>query len=339
MHPRTVALTFAALSTLAAGAGETPDSVRYPGGAGPGHGKHVVLLAGDEEYRSEDSLPMLGKILSVRHGFDCSVLFSVGPDGCIDPNANGSLSHPEALDSADAIVMLIRFRKWPDDTMKRFANAIRRGVPVVALRTSTHAFQLPASSSFPEFNSFGKRVLGEQWVSHWGNHKAEATRGIIEAANAAHPLLRGVQEVFGDSDVYEAAPPADARILLRGQVLVGMNPADAPATYAKKRADGGEQPVNQPMMPVAWCRHVTNDAGTTNPVLCTTMGAATDLANEGLRRLVINGVYWGLGLDVPAMADVRTVGDYQPLPYGFNGYRKSVKPSAHALDTPPPQSR
>ena len=137
--------------------------------------------------------------------------------------------------------MLIRFRKWPDETMKRFDDAMKRGVPVIALRTSTHAFQLPGPARYKDYNTFGKRVLGEKWVTHWGKHKSEATRGVIESANASDPVLRGVSDVFGDSDVYEAAPPADAKILLRGQVLAGMKPTDGPASYAKKRADGVEQ--------------------------------------------------------------------------------------------------
>src|SRR3954462_1477523 len=94
-------------------------SVSYAPKPGPGNGRHVVLLAGDEEYRSEEGLPMLGKILSQRHGFDCRVLFSVDPDGTIDPKNGASLSDAEALDSADAIVMLLRFRAWPDAEMTR----------------------------------------------------------------------------------------------------------------------------------------------------------------------------------------------------------------------------
>lgn len=334
MKPLVTAASLLALSHLVAPAAEA-DWVTYPGGNGIGKGKQVVLIAGDEEYRSEDSLPQLGKILSQHHGFDCTVLFSVSADGRIDPNAGANLSHPEALDEADAIVMLIRFRKWPDETMKRFDAAIRRGVPVIALRTSTHAFQLPDSSAFKSYNTFGKRVLGEQWVSHWGAHKSEATRGLIDAANASDPVLRGVSDVFGNSDVYEAAPPADARILLRGQVLKGMLPSDTPANYSKKRANGTVQPVNDPMMPVAWTREVPNESGKTNKILCTTMGAATDLASEGLRRLVVNGVIWGLGLDVPAKADVTLIGAYDPLLYGFNGFRKDVRPSSHQLNPSP----
>jgi putative heme-binding domain-containing protein len=331
---RAAGLALAATSLFAA----EPTWITYDPKPGPGGGRHVVLLAGDEEYRSEEGLPMLGKILSQRHGFKCTVLFSVDADGTINPNNGASLSHPEALDSADAIIMLLRFRHWDDATTRRFDSAVKRGVPLVALRTSTHAFNgYPKGSPWEAWNynnrgGWGRRVLGETWVSHWGKHKVEAARGVIEPSAANDPLLRGVSEVFADSDVYEAYPPADAKILLRGLVLKGMNPNDAPADHTKPRAtDKQSQPVNSPAMPVAWTREVRNDAGKVNKVLCTTMGAATDLQSEGLRRLIVNGVYWGLGLEVPAKADVDYVDPYRPLFYGFNAFRRGLKASDHAL--------
>ena len=303
--------------------------ISYPGGKGPGEGKHVVLLAGDEEYRSEEALPMLAKILSKHHGFKCTVLFSADPDGTINPNKSDSLGKPEALDSADAIVTSLRFRKWPDDAMKHFDDAIKRGVPVVALRTSTHSFQLPGESKFREYNSFGKKVLGEQWVSHWGDHKKEATRGLVEKGAGKNPVLNGVGQMFGDSDVYEAYPPEDATILVRGEVLKGMDfPKEPPAVREKTRAsDKQKQDINTPMMPVAWTREVKNEAGKTNKILTTTMGAATDLKDENLRRLVVNGVFWGIGIPVPAKADVTLVGIYQPSNFSFDGYKKGTKAS------------
>ena len=66
----------------------------YPVKPGPGNGKHVVFLSGDEEYRSEEGLPMLAKILSQRHGFKTTVLFSLDPDGTINPKNGASLSDP-----------------------------------------------------------------------------------------------------------------------------------------------------------------------------------------------------------------------------------------------------
>src|SRR5215218_1650205 len=179
---------------------------------------------------------MLAKILAKRHGFKCTVLFALDPDGTINPQNTRSLAGAEALDSADAVVMLVRYRAWPDQQMKHFVDAYRRGVSIVALRTSTHAFKFDGDGAFKDFNDFGKRVLGEGWVNHWGKHKSEATRGIIDPAAKDDPILRGVDDVFGDTDVYEAYPPADAKILLRGQVLKGMKPDDAPADYKKARA-------------------------------------------------------------------------------------------------------
>jgi type 1 glutamine amidotransferase len=310
---------------------DEPGFITYSGGNGPGKGKNVVLIAGDEEYRSEDAMPMLGKILSQRHGYNCTVLFSLNQKGFIDPNAGASLTHPEALDSADVIVISIRFRKWPDEAMKHFDDAMKRGVPVIGLRTSTHAFRFGGNSAYKSYNSFGRDILGENWVSHWGKHKVEATRGVIEESNAMDPILNGVTDVFGDSDVYEAAPPADAKILMRGKVLKGMKPTDPPADYSKKRANGVEQPINEPMMPIAWTRLIPRD-GKQQKVFCNTMGAATDLASEDLRRMVINAVYWATDLEVPAKADAGYVGSFEPLMYGFNGFTKNVKPSAHALE-------
>jgi hypothetical protein len=315
------------LATVARG----EDWISYQGGEGPGKGKHVVFLSGDEEYRSEEGLPMLAKILSQRHGFTCTVLFSVDSDGTIDPDNGASLSGAAALDSADAIVMLLRFRHWPDDVMQRFSDAIERGVPIIALRTSTHAFNMSGDSKYKDFSAFGKKVLGEQWVSHWGGHKHEATRGVIEVSAKELPILRGVTDIFGDTDVYEAHPPADAKILVRGQVLKGMHPSDPPAEYKKRTAQGNEQGVNDPMMPVAWTRINKTASGKENKIFCTTMGAATDLQSEGLRRLIVNAVYWGLGLDVPAKADVAYVDDYHPTMYGFKGYRRGIEPADHAL--------
>ena len=326
-------LRFAALSlAFATFASAEEQWITYEGKAGPGKGKHVVLLAGDEEYRSEEALPMLAKILSERHGFTATVLFSINKQtGEIDPNTADNQPGMEVLDKADVVITSLRFRHWPDGQMRHFADYVKAGKPVIGLRTSTHAFN-SLKGDFAPFNAFGKKVYGEGWVSHWGRHKSEATRGVIEAAAKGDVLLRGVSDLFGDTDVYEAYPPADAKILVRGQVLKGMNPGDEPADYKKNRAtEKLEQGVNEPAMPVVWTRVNDNEFGKGNKVLCTTMGSATDLQNEGLRRLVVNAAYAFTGLEVPAKADVEYVDPYKPLFYGFNGYRKGLKVSDQVL--------
>ncbi len=336
----TMRIVFAVLiGSLAMQSAPPPNqSVAYPAKSGPGGGRHIVFLTGDEEYRSEEGLPMLAKILSQRHGFRCTVLFSLDPDGTINPKNTTSLSNPAALDTADAVVMLLRFRTWPDEDMARFEKLLSAGKPIIALRTSTHAFNgFPKGSPWETWNynnegGFGKRVLGETWLTHWGRHKVEATRGTIEPAQQGNPLLRGVSSIFGETDVYEAYPPPDATVLVRGIVLKGLTPDSEPADYRKPRStDKVEQGVNDPAMPVVWTRQNTNPNGKTNRIFTTTMGAATDLENEGLRRLLVNAVYWGLGLDVPQKADVTYVDEYKPSFYGFDGFRKGLHPSDFEL--------
>jgi hypothetical protein len=336
------------LAPLAPAASPTSLVLNPPDGV-KAQGKHIVLLSGDEEYRSEEALPMLAKILSQRHGFKCTVLFALDPDGTINPENQRSLADSAALDTADALILSLRFRNWLEADMQRFVSALHRGVPIIALRTSTHAFNIPAGGTYAKYSwnskapwpgGFGKHVLGETWLTHWGKHKFEACRGVIEPSAAADAVLRGVTDVFGDSDVYEAYPPADAKILLRGVVLKGMSPTDVPADHAKPRAsDKQSQGVNSPAMPIAWTRLFTNEAGKQNKILTTTMGAATDLENEGLRRLVVNGVYWGLGLEVPARADVRVVDPYSPRKYGFRGYRYKLTPADYALGRVVPEGQ
>lgn len=310
--------------------------VTYEGAQGPGKGKHIVFLAGDEEYRSEEALPQLAKILAFRHGFKCTVLFSINAQGEIDPNVQNNQPGMEALDKADLCVMLLRFRAWPDAQMKHFVDYYLAGKPILALRTSTHAFNYAADSpsAYKGFSwqskewpgGFGKQVLGETWVTHWGVHGKQATRGVIEESAMGHPVLQGVGSLFGTTDVYEAAPPPDAQILVRGQVLAGMQAFDRPATGVKRTVSGVEQPLNEPMMPVVWTRRPLNAAGKTNTILTVTMGAATDFLSEDLRRLLVNGAHWCVDIEPAPRAKVEFVGGYLPSAFGFEGFRKGVRP-------------
>ncbi|MEM8945117.1 MAG: ThuA domain-containing protein [Planctomycetota bacterium] len=308
------------------------DLLVYEGTSGPGKGRHVVCLTGDEEYRSEEALVQLARILAFRHGFRATVLFAIDPDdGTINPNVNDSLPHADELGTADAIVMGLRFRDYPDEVMQHFVDAYLAGKPIVAVRTSTHAFKYASQSEsrFKDYShnsqgwpgGFGRQVLGETWVAHLGKNHKEATLGIAADDASNHPVMSGVGDIFATSGAYAVDPMDDSVVLMRAQVLAGMTP-DSPLESTGK---------NNPLQPVAWVREHKNAAGKVNRVLCTTMGAATDLADEDLRRLLVNGVYWGLEMDVPQSADVRIVGEYEPTDYGFSGFRKGVKPSDLAM--------
>jgi type 1 glutamine amidotransferase len=302
----------------------------FPGGDGPGKGKRVVLVSGGEEYRSEEGLPQLAKILAKRHGFTCTVLFAIDPaDGTINPKVTNNIPGLEALDKADLMIIATRFRDLPDEQMKHIVDYVETGRPVIGMRTATHAFSIKPGKTYARWSwdsrewpgGFGRQVLGETWVNHWGAHKQESTRGILVREERNHPMLRGIQDgdIWGPTDVYEVHLPSSCKPLVLGQVLQGMNPADDPVTGKK----------NEPMMPVAWTKDYTGTAGKTARVFATTMGAATDLESAGLRRLLVNAAYWAVGLEdrIPAKSDVDLVGNYEPHPYGFDGFVKGLRPA------------
>ncbi len=324
-------LTFVGLlAVLATNLVQAKDWVVYDGHDGPGNGKHIVFLTGDEEYRSEEGMPMMGKILAKHHGFKCTVLFAVDPDtGEINPDNQTNLPGFDLISTADLLVVFYRFREPSESQMKILDDYIDAGKPVIGLRTATHAFNMKRNKTSPyqryDFRSkdwpggFGQQVLGDTWINHHGHHKKEATRGFVSGMNQNHPILRGVVDVFGPSDVYGVRHllPTDT-VLLYGATLTGMNPTDP----VKKEKS---------LMPIAWTRDYTGKSGKTNRVFCTTMGASVDLLSEDLRRLLVNACYWGLEMEdqIPKRSNVDYVGKYEPTFYGFGSYQKGVKPSDH----------
>lgn len=305
--------------------------VEYPGQSGPGNGKQIVLIAGDEEYRSEEALPMLAKILATHHGFDCTVLFSIDPEtGVIDPLNQTNIPGLEKLETADMMVIATRFRELPDSDMKFIDDFVNSGKPILGLRTATHAFQYSRNQNSPyahyHFASqewpggFGQQVLGETWINHHGDHKKESTRGVINPEYQDHPILRGVKDIWGPTDVYGIRNlTPDAHVLVLGQVLTGMQPEDPPVAG----------PKNDPMMPLLWTKTFTGRSGKPSRIICTTMGAAVDLQSAGLRRALVNSCYWGMGLEdqIPAESNVEIVGEFEPTFYGFGNFRKGTRPA------------
>ena len=325
-----------------------------PAGDGSGKGKHVVLISGDEEYRSEECLPQLAKILAKHHGFKCTVLFAIDPkDGTINPQVTNNIPGLEALKTADLCVMFIRMRNLPADQMAHFAAYLKTGKPIIGLRTATHAFQLAKDSPYfvdYQWNNpdggFGRKVLGETWVAHHGNHGKEGTRGRIAKGQESHPILSGIKdgELFGPTDVYtvKLPLPGDSQPLILGEVTKTLDP-NSEAVAGKK---------NDPMMPICWTKTYEAD-GRKGRTFTSTLASGQDFANEGLRRVFVNACYWCLGMEssittcrqvihyrtglfrrkqvdfietIPVKANVDLVGTYEPLPFKAGGHKKGVTP-------------
>jgi len=330
-------LLTAALGLFTAPAQAAKNWVVYDGGDGPGAGKHIVLVSGDEEYRSEETMPQLGRILARHHGFRCTVLFAVDPkDGTINPNQSDNIPGLENLADADLMILFLRFRDLPDEQMKHIVDYVESGRPIIGLRTATHAFNIKGDKKYARYSfrskqwdgGFGRQVLGETWINHHGRHGKESTRGIIAPGAEDHPILRGIEDgdIWGTTDVYgvRLPLPGDSRPLVLGQVLAGMQPDDPPVEGKK----------NDPMMPVGWTKTYETSSGKKARVFTTTMGASQDFATEGTRRMLVNACYWCLGMEekIPAQSNVEIVGQFHPTPFGFGGFKKGVKPADYALD-------
>ena len=317
---------------LLAGVVYAGSEVVLKGNKGPGNGKHIVFLIGDEEYRSEDSMPQLARILAVRQGFTCTLLFAVNKEtGEVDPETLDNIPGLQALKKADLMVMFLRFRELPDEQMKYIIDYTNSGKPIIGLRTSTHAFNYTKNKNSPyakySFRSkeldggYGRQVFGETWINHYGHHQVESTRGLIAKGMESHPIVKGVEDIWGPSDVYGLTKlHGDCKPLIMGQVLSGMNPEDKPNSEKK--------PV-----PVAWTRTYTGEEGRTARIFTTTMGHGGDLKSEGFRRLLVNACFWAMGMEdkIPPESNVDLVGEYHPNAIGMGGHKKGIMPSDHKL--------
>ncbi len=325
---------FSLAATLGTSALAGDFQVLYKGGDGPGRGKQVVLISGDEEYRSEEFMPQLGKILARRHGFTCTVLFAVNPkDGTIDPDHRNNIPGLEALETADLMMISTRFRDLPDEQMRYVDQYVKSGRPIIGIRTATHAFCIPPGKRYSKYSfdsrewpgGFGRQILGETWIDHHGHHGFQSTRGLLAKGMEQNPVVRGCDDIWCPTDVYAVRLPlpGDCRPLVLGQVLEGMRPSDKPVAGAK----------NNPMMPVAWTKTYKGSGGQVGRVFTTTMGCGQDFQSEGLRRLLVNAAYWCVGLEkqIPAKANVDLVGRYRALPFGGGKFRHGVTPAEHAM--------
>ena len=303
----------------------------FAGGEGPGKGKHVVLIAAEQEYRSEQSLPMMASILSEHYGFDCTVLFSVNNQGEVDPTLPApfkdeektkrhNLPGLEHLAKADCVICLSRYMQLPADQLEHFHQYFDSGKPLIALRTTNHGFWGGTKYLKDGQQVSMREMLGGAFMGHHGGWHREATRGIIVPENKTHPILIGVHDIWGTSDVYrchdETSPfPSDCTSLVLGQPLVDLTRDAKPNT-------------DKEPLPIAWTKTWVGNRGLSTKIFHFTMGSAKDFENAGVRRLTVNAVFWGLEMvdEISPESSVEIVGQYNPLKSGFNYEKLGVEP-------------
>lgn len=302
------------------------ESIVYEGTSGPGVGKHIVFLASDHEYRSEELSPALARILAKHHGFKCTVVFGTDADGNIQAGSS-NISGIEALRDADLFFIAARFLNPKEEQMAEIDAYLKRGGPIVGLRTSSHAFQIPKDSKFAKYDfrsnvegfeqGFGHQILGNTWVGHYGKNHKQACRQEIIPEQKDHVILTGVGDmIYNYVGGYMAKPAPDWTILTNVQPLASM------------KKDSGPDP-QKPAVPSTWTRHYEDEDGEKHRVFHSTSGTSEDFQEEDYRRLVINGVLWALGMEetIKPELNISFVGPYQPSGFSFNGAVPGVKPS------------
>jgi len=329
-----VSSAFVALAGLASFSRIDAGPLVYEGSAGPGKGKNIVLIASDHEYKSEETLPQLARILAKHHGFKCTVLFGLDPaTGNISPGTS-NIPGTGVLKDADLMVIFTRFQCLPADQMQPIVDYLARGGPVVGLRTATHGFQIPKDNAFAKYDhayggadfkgGFGRQILGETWVGHYGPNHQSSTRLDIVPALAGHPVLTGVKTAWAEIGAYNAHPIEGSEVLAMAQPLKGMKP-DSPDDTSKKP------------MPGAWVRTYTGASGKVGRVFTSTYGASGDLVNDGFRRMLVNACFWSAGMEkaIKPDMDVSIVGPFRPTWLGDVKRAPQVKPEDLAgWDTP-----
>lgn len=299
--------------------------VVYKGDNGIAFGKKVVFIASDHEYRSEEILPALAKILAKRYGMTCTVVYALDEQGSILPGGS-DLKGLEVLDDADLMVIFTRFANFNDKEMTHIDNFLKRGGPVIGLRTSTHAFKNKGNSNWEHYGfnyngpktswkgGFGEYILGETWVGHYGKNHHQSSNFIIQPEEKKHPVLRGVKDVWVQSGGYMAEPAGT--VLAYGQILNGM--------HTKAQPDKTKKEV-----PVAWIRDYRIENGLIGRAFATTHGASVDFLNEGYRRMFINASLWAMGMEnkIKSSNNVDFVGPISFSNFDFEGYKANVKPS------------
>lgn len=316
------------MSSLLTGA-ERPQRqwVVYRGGDGPGQGKNIVFVTGDEEYRSEESMPMLARILERDYGFRVTVLYSVDSLGVINPNQSDNIPGLEALDSADVMVLFLRYRALPEDQRLHILDFAESGRPMVGFRTTTHAFLYKDDPALAHLNEdWPQRVFGQKWITHHGHFDdglARLTEVDLLPWQTGHPILRGVRPFGAYSWLYHVEGGAhqlygDTRLLLTGRSLRSSHEQEG-------RLD--QFPL---VNPVAWTKTYTGVSGIPARVFFTTLGHPYDFKEESMRKLALNGILWALGredLIGPDGADAAFAEPYEPNNSGFGErFKKGRRP-------------
>ena len=210
----------------------------------------IVFIAGEYEYKSKETLPPFAKELA--REFAVETVMLQRPD---DTKVQ-SIPGLEALRKADLAVLFVRRMTLSESELAEIRKYLEAGKPLVALRTSSHAFE--------NWKEFDREVLGGNYKGHHGN-KLKTTVTVRNDVQA-DPLLNGVKGFVSEGSLYKTTPlRAGTKVLLMGA------------------AEG------HPPEPVAWTHEYKGGR-----IFYTSLGHPNDFKEESFRNLVRNAMEWAI---------------------------------------------
>lgn len=280
---------------------------------------HVVFVTGDEEYRSEESMPMLARLVKRELNANVKVCYALDSTGNIAPDNTNHIAGLEALEEADLMVIFTRYRTLPETERKYIVDYVESGKPIVGFRTSTHAFKydLSQDSTLAYWNDeWPTKVFGQQWITHHG-HFDDGRNPLTEIKKiegAKHPILKGFESFEAYSWLYHVDGGdwklyGDSKPFLVGRSLKSKHEME-------DKLD--QYPIENP---VAWTKTYTGSQGKTARVFFTTLGHPYDFKLSNVRKIALNGIYWALGKesDIPENGtNVNLDVVYEPNNSGFD---------------------
>jgi uncharacterized protein len=288
---------------------------------------HIVFVFGDEEYRSEESMPMLGRILKKELGAKITLCYPLDSVGVVNPNVNNNIAGLKALKTADMMILFCRWRNLPKEQAKLITDFAESGKPIVGFRTATHTFLFKEDSTRFDLNDkWPTKVLGQQWITHHGHFEdgsAPLTSVYLPENGKQTPILNGVKPFQAYSWLYHV-DGGDWKINPNCETFL-----EGKSLRSKHQMEGNldKYPLTQP---VAWTNAYKGTSGKTARVFFTTLGHPFDFKEESMRKLALNGIYWGLGLEnlIPKEGvNATLVAPYEPNNSGFGEkFKPNMKP-------------